>query len=145
MIQDVRTLRRPNCDSDHFLVKVKMIQTLIRMQKNNNIQRKQWNRKNLQSKEKLKQYRQSLYNKLETMKECEDANIEWQQIKDSILNAATEVIQSEYKKPQNEWWDEECRMVIEEKNLATMKCLNRRTRINQNNYKQKWTIANHVC
>ena len=135
MIQDVRTLRRSNYNSDHFLVKVKMIQTLIRMQNNNNIQRKQWNRKNLQSKEKLKQYRQSLYNKLETMKECEDANIEWQQIKDSVLNAATEVIQSEYKKPQNEWWDEECRMVIEEKNLARMKCLNRRTRINQNNYK----------
>ena len=54
-------------------------------------------------------------------------------------------IQSEYKKPQNEWWNKECRMVIEEENLARMKRLNRRTRINQNNYKQKRTIANHVC
>jgi endonuclease/exonuclease/phosphatase family metal-dependent hydrolase len=39
MIQDVRTLRRPNCDSDHFLVKIMMIQTLIRMQQNNNTQK----------------------------------------------------------------------------------------------------------
>jgi hypothetical protein len=62
MIQDVRNLRRPNCDSDHFLVKIMMMQTLIRMQQNNNTQRKQWNRKNLQNKEKLKQYRQSLHN-----------------------------------------------------------------------------------
>jgi hypothetical protein len=65
LIQDVRTLRRPNCDSDHFLVKVIMIQRLIRTQQNNNTQRKQWNRKNLKNKEILKQYRQSLHNKLE--------------------------------------------------------------------------------
>jgi hypothetical protein len=59
MIQDVRTLRKLNCDSDHFLMKVMIIRTLIRTQQNNNAQRKQWNRKNLQNKEKLKQYRQS--------------------------------------------------------------------------------------
>jgi hypothetical protein len=55
------------------------------------------------------------------------------------------VIQSENKKPQNEWWDYECKKATEEKNLARMKCLNRRTRINQNNYNQKRKIANCVC
>jgi len=59
-IQDVRTLRRPNCDSDRYLVKTVITQKLIRMQKNSNTQRKQWSRKNLQNKEKLNQYRQSL-------------------------------------------------------------------------------------
>jgi hypothetical protein len=63
------------------------------MQQNNNAQRKQWNRKNLQNKEKLKQYRQSLHNKLEIVKECQNANTEWQQIKDSVLNVVLEVIQ----------------------------------------------------
>jgi hypothetical protein len=42
------------------------------------------------------------------------------------------VIQNENKKPRKEWWDDECRNAMEEKNLARMKCLNRRTRINQN-------------
>ena len=56
LIQDVRTLRRPNCDTDHFLVKITIIQKLVRAQQNNNIQRKQWNRKNLLNQEKLKQY-----------------------------------------------------------------------------------------
>jgi hypothetical protein len=54
MIQDVRTLREPNCDFDRFLVKVLMARELVTTQSINNTQRKQWNRKNLQKKEKLK-------------------------------------------------------------------------------------------
>ena len=53
---------------------------------------------------------------------------EWQQIKDSVLNAATEVIQYENKKPRNEWCDDERRKAMEEKNLVRMKSINRRTR-----------------
>ena len=34
--------------------------------------------------------------------ECQDINTEWQQIKDSVLNVALEVIQNENKKPRNE-------------------------------------------
>jgi hypothetical protein len=86
-----------------------------------------------------------MHNKLEIVKECQDVNTEWQQIKDSILNAAIEVIQNVNKKPHNEWWDGECRKVIEEKYLARINCLNRRTRINQNNHNQKRKIANCVC
>jgi hypothetical protein len=48
-----------------------------------------------------------------------------------------EVIQNENKIPQKEWWDDECRKAMEEKNLARMKCINRRTRISQNDYTQK--------
>jgi len=37
----------------------------------------------------------------------QDINSEWQQIKDSVLKSATELIQNENKKPRNEWWDDE--------------------------------------
>jgi len=83
MIQDVRNLRRPSYDSDHYLVKTMITQKLVRVQQNSNTQRKQWNRKNLQNKEKLNQYRQILYNKPEMADERQDINTEWQQIKDS--------------------------------------------------------------
>jgi len=33
MIQDVRNLRRPNCDSDHYLVKTVITHKLVRAQK----------------------------------------------------------------------------------------------------------------
>jgi hypothetical protein len=126
-------------------VKILITHKLVRAQQNNNTQRKQWNRKNLQKKEKLKQYRRSLHNKLEMAEECKDINTEWQQIKDSVLNAATGVIQNENKKPQNEWWDDECRKAMEEKNFAQMKCINRRTRINQDDCMEKRKTANCIC
>jgi len=75
----------------------------------------------------------------------QDINSEWQQIKDSVLKSATELIQNENKKPRNEWWDDEWRRAMEEKNLARMKCINWRTRINQNDYTQKRKIANGIC
>jgi hypothetical protein len=118
-------------------VKILITQKLVRMQQNNNTKRKQWNRKNLKNKEKLKQYMQSLHNKLEMAEECQDMDTEWQQIRDSVLNAAIEVIKNGTKEPQNEWWDDECRKAMEEKNLARMKCINRRKRTNQNGYAKK--------
>ena len=93
----------------------------------------------------LNQYRQSLYNKLEIAEECQNINTEWQQIKDSVLNAAIEVIQDENKEPRKEWWDDECREALEEKNLARMKCTNRRRRMNQNHYMEKRKTANAIC
>jgi hypothetical protein len=65
-----------------------------------------------------------LHSKLEIAEECQDVYTEWQQIKDSLLNATIEVTQNKNKKPRNEWWDDECRKAMEEKNLARMKCIN---------------------
>jgi len=43
---------------------------------------------------------------------------EWEQIKIAIVDAARELIQTRGKSPRNEWWDEECRKIIQEKNEA---------------------------
>jgi hypothetical protein len=53
MIQDVKTMRELNCDSDHFLVKIIVKQKLITQQLNK-IQQIKWNRINLQDTNKLK-------------------------------------------------------------------------------------------
>jgi hypothetical protein len=55
------------------------------------------------------------------------------------------VIQNETKEPQNKWWDDECRKAMEQKNLARMKCTNKRTRVNQNDFMQKRKTANCIC
>ena len=40
---------------------------------------------------------------------------EWEQIKTALVDATREVIQTQGKSPRNEWWEEECRKIIQEK------------------------------
>jgi endonuclease/exonuclease/phosphatase family metal-dependent hydrolase len=48
-VQDVRTLRGLNCDSDHFLIKTIIIQWLITRRRGNIDKRKKWNLDNIQN------------------------------------------------------------------------------------------------
>ena len=63
MVEDDRTMRGLNCDSDHFLVKSIIKQKLIGMQMKTIMQTK-WNQSNLQDPAMLKQYRTCLHNRL---------------------------------------------------------------------------------
>jgi hypothetical protein len=143
MIQDIKTMHGLSCDSDHFVVKIIVKQKLITQQLNK-IQQIKWNRINLQDINKLKQYRQHLHNKLEGKAESQNINNEWMNIKESVLDSANEVIQIQKYKVYNEWWDEECRVAIEKKNEARMKCMSR-TRANLEDYIQKRKTANDIC
>ena len=62
----------------------------------------------------------------------QETDEEWEQIKTSIVDAAKEVIQTQGKSPRNEWWDEECRKIIQEKNEARKKWLQLKTRTSWN-------------
>jgi hypothetical protein len=75
----------------------------------------------------------------------QNINEEWTNIKDTILEAAMEIITTKQVIQRNAWWDEECRDAIKQKNKATEKCLQRRSRSNQENYEQKRKIANKIC
>jgi len=62
---------------------------------------------------------------------------DWQNIKAAILEGAKETIKMQPSTAYKEWWDEECRKAIEEKNIARKKCLQRRTRTTQKNMNKK--------
>jgi len=94
MVQDGRTLRGPNCDSDHFLVKVIVKQKLITTQKEI-VKKLRWDNGNLKSPEKLRAYNKRLNGRLENQNQEDMENVEqdWQNIKAAILEAAKETIQ----------------------------------------------------
>jgi len=48
------------------------------------------------------------------------------------------------KKERNDWFDDECREVIVEKNKVRNKCLNRNTRVNREDYEQKKSEARNL-
>jgi hypothetical protein len=49
------------------------------------------------------------------------------------------------KTQTNDWYDDECKQVIEERNRAWVNMLNRRTRANVSDYKEKRLFANREC
>ena len=88
--EDIRSLRGPNIDSDHYLLKTTLKQKLpnIYMKKPNQITK--WNKTNIQDPSKLRQYRTSLHNKLENIPNT-NINEEWEKMKEAIAGAASEV------------------------------------------------------
>jgi len=78
------------------------------------------------------------------MEEETDINQDWQNLKQVILEAAMECKLSKDVKNGNNWWDDECKGAIQEKNKARGKCL-RNTRTNFDIYQQKRIKANRIC
>jgi len=92
-------------------------------------------------------YNKRLNKRLENQNQEEMENVEqdWQNIKAAILEAAKETIQMQPRAPYKEWWDEECRKAIEEKNIERKKCPQRRTRATQEEYEDKRRVATKIC
>jgi len=104
-----------------------------------------WNQNNLQNTIILKQYRTCLRDKLNKKEIQEDIEEEWAHIKQTIIEAANESTQLQNTAPRNEWWDEECKLVMTQKNGARKKYLQAKTRVSWEIYETKRTEANKVC
>ena len=144
LIRDVRLKRGYNCNSDHFLVQIKIKQKLITV-KNRQIQKYKWDRQLLNQKEKINKYQEEIKSKLQEIEEEKDITQDWQNLKQVILEAAREFELSKDAKNANHWWDEECKRAIQEKKEAKGKCLIRKTRTNLDIYQQKRTKDNRIC
>jgi hypothetical protein len=135
-IEDVRSLRGPNIDTDHFLLKTTLKKKLPNIYKRKPTTTTKWNKTNLQSPNKLRQYRMLLHNKLGNIPDMNNTNEEWERLKETITDAAYEVIRMQSRTPRNEWWDEECRQYIKRKNETRSKWLLLKTRASQEIYKK---------
>ena len=68
LIHDIRSKRGYNCDSDHFLLHIKIKQKLIPV-KNKQIQKHKWDRQLLNQREKINKYQGNIQTKLQEIEE----------------------------------------------------------------------------
>jgi hypothetical protein len=125
---DVRSCRGPSCDSDHYLVRVKVTERIAKLQKVSRTNRKKWDVEKLRNdprNQNRKEYQQTLQTKLrrgnngEEEKEEElDVDEQWKKIEQAIKDAAEETIQEQKPTREENWIDEECAQIIEEENIA---------------------------
>jgi hypothetical protein len=106
-------MRETNIDSDQFVVKAVIKQKLSVIYKKKLKTVLKWNKINLQNPSK---YRSLSHNKLINLVPKQEIDDKWEQIKIAIVDAARDLIQTQGKSPRNEWWDEECKKIVQEKN-----------------------------
>jgi hypothetical protein len=63
----------------------------------------------------------------------------------TVKQAANKAIGKETKKRHSEWYDDECRAIIEEENEARKRAIQRNTRSKWGKYRELRRTANNVC
>jgi hypothetical protein len=91
----------------------------------------------------MSEYRNKIYIKLNKRPEKQDVNGEWGNIKDAIIQSASEVLKQNSSLKRNEWWDENCKKAVNKKNET--KTLQKRTRNSQEMYRIQRLLPNKLC
>jgi hypothetical protein len=144
LIHDVRSKRGHYCDSDHFLVQIKIKQKLLTI-KNSQTQKYKWDRQLLNQTKKNNKYQEHLQSTLQDIKQETDIKQDWQNLKQVILEAASEFKSPKGVRNSGHMWENECKRAIQEKNKARGKSPIRKTRKNLEIYQQKRIKANRIC
>lgn len=117
--------------------------------------RKKWDVEKLSNdpgNQNRKEYQQMLQTKLRRGNKGEeeedeelDVDEQWKKIEQAIKEAAEETIQEQKLTREENWFDEECAQIIEEKNIARQKKLEKETRANTERYQELRRKVNRVC
>jgi len=111
-VLDVRSFRRAECDTDHYLVIAKVRERLaVDKQATQGLDRHRFNLSKLNELEGRKQYQIEITNRfaaLENLNEDEDINRIWGNIKHNIQISGKESLGMHEWKQHKPWLDEEC-------------------------------------
>lgn len=141
-IMDVRSMRGADIDSDHILVRIKFQERLAVKPKERAEQSKIYNVELLKDEKKEEEYRDQLQRKLRMDRNGQmDINTMWEETKLAINMTAQEVLGERKKQNRNKWYDEEVSKILEERNMARQRMLQRPTRNNIAVFKEKRSIA----
>jgi len=137
-------IEEANSDSDQFLVGARLKQEIALMTRNRIENRKRWNVDRLHETDVECCYQQEIQQKLQRKPPTNDIEEEWMSIKDTLITSAQDIIGEKQHERNEEWYDQECRAIIEVKQEARLKCIQHNTRANQD-YNRKRIAAARVC
>lgn len=143
-IMDVRVARGPNCDSDHFLLRVVVRERLAAAQIRKPRERRKWDLEKLKDSEISCKFKVEIEKRIEENIDHMGLTERWERMKKAIIEAAETTI-GEKKLVRNEWFDQDCATAIQKKNEARRNLLQRSTRGAQEKYNSLRKEANKIC
>lgn len=141
-ILDVRSCRGPNIDSDHMLVRL-VFRARIDARRSQQPMQRRYNVEKLSNTDIVLQYEAKMEERLQqvlmqgTPISVDDS---WNQIRQVVTEVADEVIGKKCLHKRNDWFDLECKQVLDAKNEARSKYLHRATRATMEDYRNKRTV-----
>jgi hypothetical protein len=115
---DVRSFRRADCDTDHYLVVAKLRETISvskRAKQNSDLER--FDLKRLDDVEVKEKYQAEISNRfagLEILDESFDINNAWESIRENIKTSAKNNLGYHRLKHNKPWFDDECSKLIDQ-------------------------------
>jgi hypothetical protein len=150
---DVTRCRGPNCDSDHYLVKIEVRERTTNVLKTQIRKTRRWDIEKLyKGIVQTAKYQKVLDLKLKqkTEEEEEEEGTEkvqkkWEYLEQAIKAMAEETTGGTKCKKNEEWFDEVCAIYIRDKNKARQKILQKETRYNYEEYQEWRRKTNRIC
>ena len=146
-ILDVKSCRGADCDSDHYMVKIKYRQRISTIGKLNTQKSIKYNIDKLKEGINAKEYRNKIEESLQLLPNINQQQVEdtWKDIKQVIYTAAENTLGQKEKRIRNGWYDEECKEMLEKQNSARLKMLQRKTRSNIETFRNARREARRIC
>jgi endonuclease/exonuclease/phosphatase family metal-dependent hydrolase len=119
-IENIRTYRGANSDSDHFLVGARLKQKIALVTRNRTENRKRWNVDKFYETD-VECYYQQVQRKLQEKPPSNDIEEEWTCIKEILITTAQNIVGEKQYERNDDWYDQECREIIETKREARLK------------------------
>jgi hypothetical protein len=128
-ILEVKSCTGADCESDHYVVKIKYRQRISTVRKLNTQRSIKCNVENLKEGNNAKEYSNKIEELLQIQPNTEDQQVgaAWEDIKQVICKAVDNILGEKPRMLRNGWYDEECKKMLKEQNNAHLKMLQKKT------------------
>ncbi|CAG4947208.1 unnamed protein product [Colias eurytheme] len=115
IIQDVRSYRGADCDSDHYMLGIKIKSKIKKSGKESRINTEIIDVDGLQDKLVREKFNIEINNKFQNLTVDEDVDRAWDNIRNTVKEVARKILDRKKKRRKRKWWNNECDNIIEEK------------------------------
>ncbi|KAK9686020.1 hypothetical protein QE152_g37504 [Popillia japonica] len=127
---DVRTYRGADADSDHFLVITKLKQVVPINTNTRNIRTTKYILEEIKNKNTLAKIELQIDSKLTKLTETNNIEHDWRQIEQTVQETLEICLGGKAKKREKDWFDEECKTILQIRNAARANLLREKYRSN---------------
>lgn len=147
-VVDVKTCRGADIDSDHFMLKIRYRQKISRIREKKGSPCVMFATDKLKLPDIAEKFRNEMDGTLTARIEewkSQDIENKWVLLRDDVVKVMEEVLGLKERMRRTEWFDDECKLAIAERNSARLRMIQRRTRIIVEDFRAKRRHASKIC